>query len=429
MSIAIRAVVPAFPGLDRISGDVLTGIEIFEKKVGKAKARMYKGKIREQEERTGIQTRNVIDKSLQEPNTYLAAAAGHRLIEKLGLDRSKIQGFIFASSTPDYIFPPPGVSVMDALELSPRKWINTAMACSSLASTIEIACFWMERMKLDNVLIITCDVTTRLELPNNHVERLLFGDAGVAIYLEKGKSNEKGGFVVTDNPINKDASSLVRHKAYYPDDLPRGLLNNGLVKKHYRNDLGYIMLQAFERLEWADELEDFTRTTGDIVDWVIPPQVSQNIIVQGLERFQQSTGEDISGRTISDSFATHGNSGTAAAGAALSEAMKTGKIQQNDSFGIPFVALGGTSAYLGYDPTMREDFHYEHIDFRKERPPTVQVLSQKLERHLQRQAADQNGNWFGLLRVLGRPLTRATKNHAPEGNGHVNRIKDQLTLL
>ena len=83
--IAIRAMTPVFPG-DGVRGKILTTQEVLDSTYGKDNVTGFQRRAAAKiEEASGIKTRNIVDPGLKDPNTYLAAAAAHKLLKKLDM--------------------------------------------------------------------------------------------------------------------------------------------------------------------------------------------------------------------------------------------------------------------------------------------------------------------------------------------------------
>lgn len=445
--IVIRGIAPAFPGIQGVRGAVMTGEEVLKMTLGDGinsrAARRVSSAI---EGKSGIKLRNIIDSSLLDPNTYLAAAAGHKLLKKLNISPSNVQGFIFASNTADYIFPPPGVPVFKSLGINPLKFANSATACSSFINALESASFWLQSGIVENVMVIACDITTRLSLPNNVAERLLFGDGAVAVMLERGKDDEKGGFVLTQTSFLEDSSDLVQHKNYRPYDFKREIdmklkgqnaqslfsanghtsdnLYNLLFGDHHLNDEGYSILGSVDGREWAYIVMDIM-DIDKLPDKIIPPQIGNTVILKGLAVIRDLQGTDISSQVVKNSFQEHGNTGAAAHPIALYEARESGELTKENSFGVPYVPLGGVNGYLAYDPNQEEIITF--IKTNEEKRTPREDYKTVIERKRGEIEAASNGFGFRMLAKLGINLTRSVQL-GPDGD-YVHRIQNEIAKL
>ena len=135
MTVAIRAMSAALPGENGIKGNLLTGREVFDLMLGIKKyplsvfaskklkrMRAFIGKL---ERVVGIETRNILnDSTVKFPNTYLAVEAGKKTLQKAGVDPSKVQGFVYASDTSDFVFPSPGIAVAKLLDIKPKQFVR-----------------------------------------------------------------------------------------------------------------------------------------------------------------------------------------------------------------------------------------------------------------------------------------------------------------
>lgn len=369
MAIAIRAMSSALPGQGGLKGSVLTGNEILEMLLGlkkyplkwftPKKFKRLQSFIRRLENATGIETRNVLnDKSIKYPNTYLALAAGRKTLEKAGIHPSKVQGFVYASDTPDFVFPSPGIAVAQLLEIKPKQFNNTSMACVSIAEALSNACSWLEQGLCENVLVLAGDVTTRLQLPKNRIEPFIFGDGFVGIYLDKKKSTEngsheeRGGFTFTNISVDTSQSDLFVHRHIYPSEL--GFFNGALMENGQDNDTGLDALGDIDSVELALLLRDFLENTGSVLDdstKIILPQTGNLVRKKGVKHFQDETGVNIERNVVpNNSFKRHGNIGAGAVPLAWQEGLESGDIKPEHSVVFDIAGVGGVKTVFKYDP-------------------------------------------------------------------------------
>lgn len=325
---SIKAMASALPGENGIKGSVLTGRDILSKQLKETKGflRMFirqktldkMGKLVDRlESRTGIKTRNILfDDVVKYPNTYLGVMAGKRTLEKAGIDPSKVQGFYYGTDTPDFVFPAQGIAVAKLLGIKPRQFGNSSLACVSMAQGLYEAADWIDRGLCDNALILLGDVTSKLRLPHNNLERYIFGDGFVGIFMEKGQ----GGFKFTNIGVDTEVSDVFVHNQIYPSQV--SLFNSHLQDNFQFNDAGLDILGEIDAVEYSYALEDFLRNSQDMIDEntrIITPQGGKNAVRKGVEIFKENTGVDITPHLIQPSSYNHGNIGAGAAALSMLE--------------------------------------------------------------------------------------------------------------
>lgn len=401
MSVVIRAINTALPGQDGIRGNVLTGQDILDHLLGyrrhilkwfnPRKLEKLKTFVKRLERVAGIEARNILnDPNIKFPNTYLAVEAGRRTLDKAGISPDKIQGFIFASDTSDFVFPSPGIAVAKLLEINPSQFVNCTMACISIADALINACTWMEKGLCDNVLVLAGDVTSRLRLPRNRVEPFIFGDGFVGMYLEKGKGAtesapaERGGFTFSNMAVDTIQADLFVHRHVYPSEV-RFLFNNGILDNFQDNDTGVDLLGNIESKELVLLLLDFLHNTSDVIGdstKLILPQTGKATIQRGLSDFESKTGVDVSQNVVGrDTFRKHGNIGAGAVPLAWHEAKEAGEIGSQDDVIFVIAGVGGVQTVFKYDPNARANDYFTNIR-NTERPDYEALIKERAKENV-----------------------------------------------
>lgn len=406
--IAIRSSYAAMPGEAGIKGNVLNGQEVFNMLLGKKRYFMrtfiprrlqkFRRLVDRLEGKIGIETRNILnDDSIKFPTTYILTEAGKGTLEKAGVNPKNVQGLIVATDTPDLIFSSPGIEVAKLLGINPRQFGNTSMACVSIADVLERACSWIINNNwCDNVLILAGDITSKMRLLGNRIEPFLFGDGGVGIYLEKAKTSEKGertekgGFTFSNLSVDTSQADLFIHRHIYSGDV--GLFNSALLENFQDNDTGLDLLGDIDAIELPLLLSDWLINSGDVIDKntkIILPQTGKQVIENGIKKFKEISGIDITGNVIENtSFKKHGNIGAGAIPLAWHEAIKEGKIDQ-ETHSVLFViaGVGGVKTVFKRDPNARG---IEHLpNYRVHARPDYRALIE--ERASENKRKSRNG--------------------------------------
>jgi len=119
----------------------------------------------------------------------LCADAAEYLFTKLEVNPSTIDGIIFVSQTPDYKMPATSALLQHRLGLP-----TTAVAfdinygCSGFVYGLYQASMMIEAGGCERVLVCVGDTSTRMVHPSDRSVRMVFGDAGSATLVKKGKS-------------------------------------------------------------------------------------------------------------------------------------------------------------------------------------------------------------------------------------------------
>lgn len=385
---AIRAMASALPGENGVKGAVLTGRDIlslqfcektkgftgFFKRFVSKKTLEKAGKLIDRlENKTGIKTRNILlDNVIEYPNTYLGIMAAVRTLEKAGVSPSKVQGFYYGTDTPDFVFPAQGLAVAKLLGIKPVQFGNSSLACVSMAHGLYEASDWIDRELCDNALILLGDVTSRLRLPHSNLERYIFGDGFVGIFLEKGK----GGFKFTSIGIDPEVSDIFVHNQIYASQC-LNYSSYELQNNFQNNDAALDILGEIDAIEYSYGLDDYLRHFGEVIDEKVKigtPQGGKNSIAKGMEIFKENTGIDITQNVIPASSYKHGNLGAGA----FALSMLEGGVSLDDTVIASLAGVGGVKTVFKIDPFL-DGIKTKRITDVKPRPDYKEIIKRSIE--------------------------------------------------
>lgn len=364
-------------------GNVYTGKEVLDYfLIGKQKKRFvpkstyesWLKMVRKVEKASGIQTRGVCDdKTIQFPNTFFAKEAAINALEKANLNPKDVQGFVFLSNTPDLVFPPPGLPVAELLGIKPVQFANASLACVSIANAFYQAAHWIKDGLCDNVLVVAGDVTTRLQLKENKLEPLFFGDGFAAFVLKKGDKDTRGGFTVTNLRADTDLTSLFLHRAIYSTDFDKHL-----ALRLQDNDTGIDILGDIDGLEFAYQLLDYLENSKDLLTndvKIIGPQIGRMSLMAGKNKFQELSGSSIDSNLVPNtSLCENGNIGVGAVPAAFVRAMLDKEISANDKVVFNIAGVGGLETVFKWDPNAEDALTVVKTSTRHERPDYKKMI-------------------------------------------------------
>ncbi|HKL91125.1 ketoacyl-ACP synthase III [Muricauda sp. NFXS6] len=145
------------------------------------------------QERTGIKERRHVVKGT-DTTTTMGVKAAKKAIERAGIDKNDIDFIVFATLSPDYYFPGPGVLVQRDLGLKTIGALDVRNQCSGFVYGISVADQYIKSGMYKNVLVIGSelhshglDMTTR-----GRGVSVIFGDGAGAAVLTREEDNSKG---------------------------------------------------------------------------------------------------------------------------------------------------------------------------------------------------------------------------------------------
>ncbi len=282
------------------------------------------------QERTGIKERRWAEKSKGETTTTMGVKAAKIAIERAGIDKDDIDFIVFATLSPDYYFPGPGVFVQNELDIKTVGAIDVRNQCSGFIYAISVADNFIKTGMYKNILVIGAelhsyglDKTTR-----GRGISVIFGDGAGAVILSRSDDDKKGILSTHLHSQGKYADELVlkapgmgsrwvsdivvdndpEDTSYYPYMNGQFVFKNAVVRFSEVINEG---LQA-NSLSVAD------------IDMLIPHQANLRI----SQFIQRKFG--LNDTQVYNNIQKYGNTTAASIPIALTEAWENGKIKEGD---------------------------------------------------------------------------------------------------
>lgn len=281
------------------------------------------------QERTGIQERRHIIRG-EDTTTTMGVKAAEIAIERSGVAKEDIDFIVFATLSPDYYFPGPGVLVQRDLGLRTIGALDVRNQCSGFIYALSVADQYIKTGMYKNVLVIGSEVhSAGLDMTTRgRGVSVIFGDgAGAAILsreedLTKGilsthlhsegqhaeelivKAPGMGGRWVTDILADNDPDD----ESYFP------YMNGQFVFKNAVVRFSEVINEALQ----ANNLQ-----VSDI-DMLIPHQANLRISQFIQKKFGLTDDQ------VYNNIQKYGNTTAASIPIALTEAWEQGKIKSGD---------------------------------------------------------------------------------------------------
>jgi len=295
------------------------------------------------QERTGIKERRHIAKG-EDTTTSMGVKAAKIAVERSGLELQDIDFIVFATISPDYYFPGPGVALQHELGLKTVGALDIRNQCSGFVYALSVADQFIKTGMYKNILIVASELQS-LGLDMTDRGRgvsVIFGDgAGAAVVSREENSNKgilsthlhsegehakelsllapgMGGRWVTD--ILKDNSP--DDESYFP------YMNGQFVFKNAVLRFSEVINEALQ----ANNLQ-----VSDI-DLLIPHQANLRISQFIQKKF------DLADDQVFNNIQKYGNTTAASIPIALTEAWEQGKIKEGDTIVLAAFGSGFTWA-------------------------------------------------------------------------------------
>lgn len=294
------------------------------------------------QERTGIKERRHVVRG-QDTTTTMGVKAAKIAIERSGFSVDQIDFIIFATISPDYYFPGPGVALQKELGLKTIGALDIRNQCSGFIYALSVADQYIKTGMYKTILVVASelqslglDMTTR-----GRAVSVIFGDgAGAAIlsrsddqsailstHLHSEGEHAKelslmapgmGGRWVTDILEDNDPND----ESYFP------YMNGQLVFKNAVVRFSEVILEGLQ----ANNLQ-----VSDI-DMLIPHQANLRISQFIQKKFGLSDDQ------VFNNIQKYGNTTAASIPIALTEAWEQGKIKKGDTLVLAAFGSGFTWA-------------------------------------------------------------------------------------
>ena len=145
------------------------------------------------QERTGIQERRHIIRG-EDTTTSMGVKAAKIAIERSGVAKEDIDFVIFATLSPDYYFPGPGVLVQRDLDLRTVGALDVRNQCSGFVYSLSVANAFIKSGTYKNILVVGAEVHSfGLDFSDEgRGVSVIFGDGAGAVVLSASEDENAG---------------------------------------------------------------------------------------------------------------------------------------------------------------------------------------------------------------------------------------------
>ena len=146
------------------------------------------------QERTGIKERRHVIKGSGETTTTMGVKAAQIAIERSGVSKEEIDFIVFATISPDYYFPGPGVMLQKELGLRTVGALDIRNQCSGFVYALSIADQYIKTGMYKNILIVGSELQSiGLDMSNRgRGVSVIFGDGAGAAVISREEDITKG---------------------------------------------------------------------------------------------------------------------------------------------------------------------------------------------------------------------------------------------
>lgn len=279
------------------------------------------------QERTGIKERRHVVKGT-ETTTTMGVKAAKMAIERANLTPNDIDFIIFATLSPDYYFPGPGVLVQKELGMRTVGALDVRNQCSGFVYAVSVADQYIKTGMYKNILVIGAEThSPGLDFTDRgRGVSVIFGDGAGAAVLSREEDTTKGILsthlhsegehaeelaLIAPGMGKKWVTDIVKDPediSYYP------YMNGQFVFKHAVVRFAEVINEGLQ----ANNLQ-----VSDI-DMLIPHQANLRISQFIQQKFKLTDDQ------VFNNIQKYGNTTAASIPIALTEAWKQGKINEGD---------------------------------------------------------------------------------------------------
>lgn len=296
------------------------------------------------QERTGIKERRHVLKDGEDNTTIMGCKAAKIAIERAGISKEDVDFVVFATLSPDYYFPGPGVLVQKELGLRTVGALDVRNQCSGFVYALSVADQFIKTGMYKNVLVIGSEVHSKgLDMTTRgRGVSVIFGDGAGAAVLSRSEDASRGILSTHLHSEGQHAEELVlkapgmgerwvsdivkdndpEDTSYFPHMNGQFVFKNAVVR------FSEVIMEGLQ----ANDLQ-----VSDI-DMLIPHQANLRISQFIQHKFKLTDDQ------VFNNIQKYGNTTAASVPIALTEAWEQGKIKEGDTVVLAAFGSGFTWA-------------------------------------------------------------------------------------
>ncbi|WP_148862869.1 beta-ketoacyl-ACP synthase III [Marinobacter fonticola] len=276
-------------------------------------------------ERTGIEQRHIA--AADETAVDLAEQASLRAIEAAGVNPQDIDLIVFATSTPDKIFPSCACILQARLGIQGCPAFDIQAVCSGFVYALSTADKFIKTGASKKALVIGSEVFSRIVNWDDRGTCVLFGDGAGAVVLE---ASEETGILSTHIHADGQYEDLLHVPCGISDDFERVKAGKAFIEMK-GNEVFKVAVNTLGKI--VDETLDANQMQKSDIDWLVPHQANLRIISATAKKLNMSMDQVVV--TVNE----HGNTSAASIPLALDVAVRDGRIKKNEV--VLLEAFGG----------------------------------------------------------------------------------------
>lgn len=277
-------------------------------------------------ERTGIEQRHIVAED--QTTCDLGVNAAKNAMEMAGKNPDEIDLIIFATTTPDLIFPSTACLLQKELGIKAGATAFDVQAvCTGFVYALGIADKFIKSGSHKCALVVGAETLSRVVDWTDRGTCILFADGAGAVVLE---ATEEEGILSTHLHADGRYETLLNTTGGISKN--KHLLDNGGVFVQMKgNEVFKVAVNTLGRI--VDETLEHNNLKKSDVDWLVPHQANLRIINATAKKLKMSSEQVVV--TVNK----HGNTSAASVPMALDTAVRDGRIKRGET--ILLEAFGG----------------------------------------------------------------------------------------
>ena len=267
-------------------------------------------------ERTGIEQRHIAVQG--ETTVDLAEQASRNAIEAAGIDASKIDLIIFATSTPDKIFPSSACILQARLDIHGCPAFDIQAVCTGFIYALSVAEKFIQTGSARTALVVGAEVFSRILNWEDRDTCVLFGDGAGAVILQ---ADEETGILSSHIHADGKYENLLWVPHGVGDGFDQVKAGKAFVEMR-GNEVFKMAVNTLGRI--VDETLAASDMKKSDIDWLVPHQANIRIIAATARKLKMSMEQVVV--TVNK----HGNTSAASVPLALDVAVRDGRIKRGE---------------------------------------------------------------------------------------------------
>ena len=267
-------------------------------------------------ERTGIERRHYAAEG--QTTVDMAEVAARRAIEAAGLKPTDIDLIVFATATPDLLFPNCGTLLQARLGCTGKPAFSVEAACSGFIYALSIADKFVRLGDAQRALVIGAETLTRITDFTDRTTAILFADGAGAVVLE---ASEEAGVLSTHLHSDGSYKDLLYCTGGVSKGYEEGSGNRAVIRMAGRETFKVAVTMLGNSV---DEVLARNNLDKSAVNWLVPHQANIRIIQAVARKL------DLPMERVIVTVQEHGNTSAASVPLALDTGVRDGRIKRGE---------------------------------------------------------------------------------------------------